>query len=57
MLQVVEKLEITVNEYNIKIGELNRTVQDMTSSKQKLQMEATEVKIVDDYLVDRWIDI
>merc|ERR1712242_617626 len=31
--KVVEKLEITVNEYNIKIGDLNRTVQDVTSAK------------------------
>ena len=42
MFQVVEKLEITVNEYNIKIEDLNRTVSDMTSAKQRLQMEAQE---------------
>ena len=36
-------MEITVNEYNIKIGDLNRTVQDMSSSKAKLQMECQEV--------------
>merc|ERR1711988_1275569 len=36
--KVVEKLEITVNEYNIKIGDLNRTVADMTSAKQRLHM-------------------
>merc|ERR1719327_1868814 len=36
------KLEITVNEYNLKIEDLNRSVADMTSSKQKLQMEAQE---------------
>merc|ERR1712168_657167 len=40
--KVVEKLEITVNEYNIKIEDLNRTVMDVTSAKQKLQMEAQE---------------
>jgi chromosome segregation ATPase len=40
--KVVERLEITVNEYHIKIGDLNRTVQDMTSSKAKLQMESQE---------------
>merc|ERR1712241_1324560 len=40
--KVVEKLEITVNEYNIKIEDLNRTVADMTSAKQRLQMEAQE---------------
>merc|ERR1711902_277569 len=40
--KVVEKLEITVNEYNIKIGDLNRTVQDVTSAKAKLQIEAQE---------------
>merc|ERR1712170_187574 len=39
---VVEKLEITVNEYNIKIEDLNRTVADMTSAKQRLQMEAQD---------------
>ena len=39
---MVEKLEITVNEYHIKIEDLNRSVADMTSSKQKLQMEAQE---------------
>merc|ERR1712131_408994 len=39
---VVEKLEITVNEYNIKIEDLNRTVADMTSAKQRLHMEAQE---------------
>ena len=41
-LQVVEKLEITVNEYNVKIGDLNRSVADMTSAKQRLQMEAQD---------------
>merc|ERR1712106_1150831 len=40
--KVVEKLEITVNEYHIKIEDLNRTCADMTSAKQRLQMEATE---------------
>merc|ERR1712114_113409 len=40
--KVVEKLEITVNEYNIKIEDLNRTVADMTSAKQRLHMEAQE---------------
>merc|ERR1712106_599141 len=40
--KVVEKLEITVNEYHIKIEDLNRTCADMTSSKAKLQMEAQE---------------
>jgi len=39
---VVEKLEITVNEYNIKIGDLNRTVQDVSSAKSKMQMDAQE---------------
>merc|ERR1719340_619290 len=38
--KVVEKLEITVNEYHIKIEGLNRSVADMTSAKQRLQMEA-----------------
>ena len=41
-LQVVEKLEITVNEYNVKIEDLNRTVSDVSSAKQRLQMEAQE---------------
>jgi len=40
--KVVEKLEITVNEYNIKMGDMNRTVQEMSSQKQKLQMESSE---------------
>merc|ERR1719464_1306124 len=40
--KVVEKLEIVVNEYNVKIEGLNRSVADMTSSKQRLQMEAQE---------------
>merc|ERR1712041_40494 len=40
--KVVEKLEINVNEYHIQIEGLNRTVQDMTSQKQKLQFEAQE---------------
>merc|ERR550532_2688500 len=40
--KVVEKLEITVNEYNVKIEGLNRSVADMTSAKQRLQMEAQE---------------
>ena len=35
-------MEITVNEYNIKIEDLNRTVADMTSAKQRLHMEAQE---------------
>merc|ERR1711971_358462 len=30
------------NEYNIKIGDLNRSVADMTSAKQRLQMEAQD---------------
>merc|ERR1711970_548893 len=42
MMELQEKLEITVNEYHIKIEDLNRSVADMTSSKQKLQMEAQE---------------
>ena len=33
-----------MNEYHVKIEGLNKTVMDMTSSKQKLQMEAQEVK-------------
>jgi hypothetical protein len=44
-MQIVEKLEITVHEYHIKIEDLNRTVVDMTSQKQKLLMESQEVKI------------
>merc|ERR1719273_2864722 len=40
--KVVEKLEIVVNEYNVKIEGLNRSVADMTSAKQRLQMEAQE---------------
>merc|ERR1719228_350877 len=40
--KVVEKLEITVNEYNVKIEGLNRSVADMSSAKQRLQMEAQE---------------
>merc|ERR1712002_512192 len=40
--KVVEKLEITVNEYHIKIEDLNRSVADMTSQKQKLMMEAQD---------------
>ena len=41
-LQVVEKLEITVNEYHVQIEGLNKNVQDMNASKLKLQFEATE---------------
>merc|ERR1712106_1241374 len=40
--KVVEKLEITVNEYHIKIEDLNRGVVELNSAKQRLQMEATE---------------
>merc|ERR1712226_512390 len=40
--KVVEKLEITVNEYNIKIEGLNKNCQDMNAAKLKLQFEATE---------------
>merc|ERR1711962_370528 len=40
--KVVEKLEITVNEYHIKIEDLNRTVMEVSSAKQKLHMEAQE---------------
>jgi hypothetical protein len=32
-----------VHEYHIKIEDLNRTVVDMNSQKQKLQMESQEV--------------
>ncbi len=46
--QIVEKLEITVHEYHIKIEDLNRTVVDMNSQKQKLQMESQEVSQTND---------
>merc|ERR1711892_1306295 len=40
--KVVEKLEITVNEYYIKMEDQNRTLVEMNSQKQKLQMEAQD---------------
>ena len=41
-LQVVEKLEITVNEYHINIESLNKDVQVLNSVKLKLEFERTE---------------
>merc|ERR1711971_785522 len=35
--KVVEKLEITVNQYNIKIEDMNKTGQDLNAQKLKLQ--------------------
>merc|ERR1719187_2630642 len=40
--KVVEKLEITVNEYNVKIEGLNKSTQDLNAQKLKLQFEAQE---------------
>merc|ERR1712106_1048376 len=40
--KVVEKLEITVNEYHIKIEGLNKSSQDLNAQKLKLQFEAQE---------------
>ena len=39
---MVEKLEITVNEYNVKIDGLNKSTQDLNAQKLKLQFEAQE---------------
>lgn len=38
-----EKLEITINELSIRIEELNRTVVDITSHKQRLSQENIEL--------------
>lgn len=38
-----ERLEITINELNIRIEELNRTVVDITSHKQRLSQENIEL--------------
>merc|ERR1719189_3311249 len=40
--KVVEKLEITVNEYHVKIEGLNKSSQDLNAQKLKLQFEAQE---------------
>merc|ERR1711971_154401 len=40
--KVVEKLEITVNEYHVKIESLNKSGQDLNAQKLKLQFEAQE---------------
>merc|ERR1711936_172615 len=40
--KVVEKLEITVNEYHVKMGGLNKSTQDLNAQKLKLQFEAQE---------------
>merc|ERR1719510_1457458 len=40
--KVVEKLEITVNEYHVKIEGLNKSTQDLNAQKLKLQFEAQE---------------
>merc|ERR1712088_929525 len=42
MKTVVEKLEITVNEYHVKIEGLNKSSQDLNAQKLKLQFEAQE---------------
>jgi chromosome segregation ATPase len=41
--KVVEKLEIQVHEYNLKIENLNKTVVEVTSQKARLQQENVEV--------------
>lgn len=47
-----EKLEITISELHIKIEELNRTIVDITSHKQRLSQENVElVKEVQDLKV------
>lgn len=47
-----EKLEITISELHVKIEELNRTIVDITSHKQRLSQENVElIKEVQDLKV------
>lgn len=39
----VERLEITISELNVRIEELNRTIVDITSHKQRLSQENIEL--------------
>lgn len=41
--KIVEKLEISISETHIKIEELNRTIVDITSHKQRLSVENVEL--------------
>lgn len=50
--KTVEKLEVTISELHIKIEELNRTIVDITSHKQRLSQENVElIKEVQDLKV------
>lgn len=52
--KTVEKLEINISELHIKIEELNRTIVDITSHKQRLSQENIElIKEVQDLKVCR----
>merc|ERR1719192_2964956 len=39
MKKVCEKLEITINEYNVKIESMNKSVIELSSQKQRLTMD------------------
>lgn len=53
-----ERLEINISELHIKIEELNRTIVDITSHKQRLSQENVElVKEVQDLKVSLYMDI
>lgn len=41
--KVVEKLEVQVHEYNLKIDDMNRNMMDLTGNNSRLQMENQEV--------------
>lgn len=50
--KTVERLEISISELHIKIEELNRTIVDITSHKQRLSQENVElIKEVQDLKV------
>ena len=42
MKKIVEKLEININEYNVKIQEMNKAILTVTSEKTKLQQDNTD---------------
>lgn len=51
--KVCEKLEINISELHVKIEELNRTIVDITSHKQRLSQENVElIKEVQDLKVN-----
>lgn len=46
LVKQVEKLDVTIHEYNVRIEELNRTIIDITSHKTRLSQVMNDLKPV-----------